>query len=70
MENEKIKFAQALYDAILKSGYSYEDVASMIDLKSSREIYNYIDGIKWPSTIRMLKLIQLFKLDIDSILSK
>ena len=69
MENERIKFADALYDAINKSGYSYEKVASMINLKSSREIYNYVNGIKWPSTSRMLKLIQIFKLDINSILN-
>lgn len=64
-----MKFADILYDAINSSGYSYEEVASMINLKSSREIYNYVNGIKWPSTIRMLKLIQLFKLDITSILN-
>ena len=69
MENERIKFADALYDAINKSGYSYEKVASMINLKSSREIYNYVNGIKWPSALRMLKLIQIFKLDISSILN-
>lgn len=69
MKNEKTKFADILYDAINRSNYSYEEVASMINLKSSREIYNYVNGIKWPSTIRMLKLIQLFKLDINSILN-
>lgn len=69
MENERIKFAYALYDAINKSGYSYEEVASMINLKSSREIYNYVNGIKWPSAVRILKLIQIFKLDINSILN-
>ena len=69
MENERIKFADALYDAINKSGYSYEEVAFMINLKSSREIYNYVNGIKWSSTSRMLKLIQIFKLDISSILN-
>lgn len=68
MKNERIKFAQILYNAILSSGYSYEDVASMINLKSSREVYNYVNGVKLPSTVRMLKLIQLFKLDINSIL--
>lgn len=66
MENERIKFADALYDAINKSGYSYEEVASMINLKSSREIYNYVNEVKWPSAVRMLKL---FKLDINSILN-
>ena len=69
MRNERMKFAQILYDAIISSGYTYEDVASMINLKSSREIYNYVNGTKWPSTVRMLKLIQLFKLDINSILN-
>lgn len=69
MENERIKFADALYDAINKSGYSYEEVAFMINLKSSREIYNYVNGIKWQSAVRMLKLIELFKLDINSILN-
>lgn len=69
MENERIKFADALYEAINKSGYSYEEVAFMINLKSSRESYNYVNGIKWPSTSRMLKLIQIFKLDISSILN-
>lgn len=69
MENERIKFADALYDAINKSGYSYEEVASMINLKSSREIYNYVNGIKLPSAERMLKLIRIFKLDINSILN-
>lgn len=66
MENERIKFADALYDAINKSGYSYEEVASMINLKSSRESYNYVNEVKWPSAVRMLKL---FKLDINSILN-
>ena len=69
MENERVKFADALYEAINKSGYSYEEVASMINLKSSREIYNYVNDIKWPSAIRMLKLIKLFNLDINSILN-
>lgn len=69
MRNERMKFSQILYDAIISSGYTYEDVASMINLKSSREIYNYVNGTKWQSTVRMLKLIQLFKLDINSILN-
>ena len=37
--------------------------------KATREIYNYVNGTKWPSNVRMLKLIQLFKLDINSILN-
>ncbi len=69
MKNERTRFSDILYDAINRSGYSYEEVASMINLKSSREIYNYVNGMKWPSNVRMLKLIQLFKLDINSILN-
>lgn len=69
MDNEKRKFALALYKAIDDSNYSYAEVAKMIGLKSDREIYNYISGIKWPSNVRMLKLIHIFKLDINSILN-
>lgn len=69
MVSEKLKFGYALYKAIEISNYSYEEVASMINLKSTREIYNYVNGVKWPSNVRMLKLIQLFKLDINSILN-
>ena len=68
MKNERSKFGLILYNAILNSGYSYEEIAYLINLKSSREIYNYVNGIKWPSMIRMLKLIQLLKLDINSII--
>ncbi|MGM9972274.1 MAG: hypothetical protein ACI35W_07680 [Anaeroplasmataceae bacterium] len=69
MENELDKFGVALYNAIKDSNYSYAEVAVLIGLKSEREIYNYISGLKWPSNVRMLKLIQIFKLDINSILN-
>ena len=68
MTNEKVRFGLVLYKAIERSNYSYDDVAKMINLKSTREVYNYVNGIKWPSNVRMLKLIQIFKLDINSIL--
>lgn len=69
MKNEIEKFGMALYNAIKDSNYSYAEVAAMIGLKSNREIYNYISGLKWPSNVRMLKLIQIFNLDINSILN-
>ncbi|MGM9969674.1 MAG: helix-turn-helix domain-containing protein [Anaeroplasma sp.] len=69
MKTEIDKFGMALRKAIEDSNYSYAEVAVMIGLKSKREIYNYISGLKWPSNVRMLKLIQIFKLDINSILN-
>lgn len=68
MKREIDKFAVVLYRAINNSSYSYAEVASMIGLRSERQIYNYFNRLKWPSNVRMLKLIQIFKLDIDTIL--
>ncbi len=56
MKNEKTKFADILYDAINRSNYSYEEVASMINLKSSREIYNYVNGIKMAINNKNVKI--------------
>ena len=67
MDNKIIikNFSLLLYNAIKESKFSYEDIANELGLTSKREIYSYINGEKWPSPERLLKIIYLFNLDLN-----
>ena len=67
MENKIIikKFSLMLYNAIKESNISYEDIACKLGLTSKREINSYVNGEKWPSPERLLKIIYFLKLDLN-----
>lgn len=60
-------FSLMLYNAIKESGMSYKEIARLIGLSSKREIYNYVNGEKWPSPERLLKIICLLNLNINQL---
>lgn len=60
-------FSLMLYNAIKDSGFSYREIAKKIVLSSKREIYNYVNGEKWPSPERLLKIIYLLKIDVSQL---
>lgn len=67
MNNNTIikNFSLMLYKAIKESNLSYEDIANKLGLTSKREVYSYINGEKWPSQERLLKIIYLLNLDLN-----
>lgn len=54
---------------IEKSGMTYDAFAEAIDLKSSRVIYDWINGIKLPSIDNLAKISSKFKIQLEDILS-
>lgn len=67
MDNKIIikNFSLMLYNAIKESKLSYDDIANKLSLTSKREIYSYVNGEKWPSPERLLKIIYLLNIDLN-----
>lgn len=53
---------------LLDSSYTFEGLADILNLASSRVIYDWINGIKTPSLDRLVKLSMLFKVTLEDIL--
>lgn len=51
-------------------GLTYEELADKVGLASPRVVYDWIDGIKMPSTERLYALAELFNIRIDNMLKK
>lgn len=57
-----------LYRLIENSEYSREDIANYLELTSTRVIYDWLNGVKLPSTENLLNLSKLLKVQIEDIL--
>ena len=54
---------------IEKSGLTFDAFAEILNLKSSRVIYDWVNGIKLPSTENLAKISSKFKVSFEDILS-
>lgn len=57
-----------LYRLIEDSEYSREDIANYLEFTSTRVIYDWLNGVKLPSTENLLNLSKLLKVQIEDIL--
>jgi len=57
-----------LYRLISESEYTYAQIAEFLDLQSPRVVYDWVNGIKLPSTENLYNLANLFHVQIEDIL--
>lgn len=57
-----------LYRLISESKYTYAQIAEFLDLQSPRVVYDWVNGIKLPSTENLYNLANLFHVQIEDIL--
>ena len=64
----KIATGLKLYRLISESEYTYAQIAEFLDLQSPRVVYDWVNGIKLPSTENLYNLANLFHVQIEDIL--
>ena len=64
----KTKTGLKIYQAIGKAGLTYEQVAEELGLMSPRVIYEWVNGRKMPSLIRLVNLSVLLNVHIENLL--
>ena len=62
------KTGEKIYRAIEKSGLTYEEVAEELGLSSPRVIYEWTNGNKLPSLVRLVNLSLLLGVHIEDLL--
>lgn len=65
--NER-KTGDKIYQAIEKSGLTYEEVAEELGLSSPRVIYEWTNGNKLPSLVRLVNLSALLNVQMEGLL--
>lgn len=58
-----------IYRLIEKSGFTREEIAQFLELKSPRVIYDWANGIKLPGTENLLNLAKLLNVQVEDILA-
>ena len=64
----KQKTGNKIYEALARSGKSYDKVAEELGLLSSRVIYEWVNGNKIPSLTRMALLAELLGVHMEDLL--
>ena len=64
----KRKTGDKIYQAIEKSGLTYEEVAEELGLSSPRVIYEWSNGTKLPSLVRLVNLSALLNVQMEGLL--
>lgn len=64
----KRKTGEKIYRAIERSGLTYEQVAEELGLQSPRVIYEWTNGNKLPSLVRLVNLSLLLGVHIEDLL--
>ena len=64
----KRKTGEKIYQAIDKSALTYEKVAEELGLQSPRVIYEWTNGNKLPSLVRLVNLSVLLGVHIEDLL--
>lgn len=64
----KRKTGDKIYRAIEKSGFTYEEVAEELGLSSPRVIYEWTNGNKLPSLVRLVNLSALLNVQMEGLL--
>ena len=62
------KTGDKIYQAIEKSGLTYEEVAEELGLSSPRVIYEWTNGNKLPSLVRLVNLSALLNVQMEGLL--
>ncbi len=65
----KKKIGEKIYFLIERSRFTREDVATYLQLASTRVIYDWENGIKIPSTENLFNLAKFFEVQIEDILA-
>lgn len=58
-----------IYRLLVCSALTREEVAEFLELTSPRVIYDWMNGIKLPSTENLLNLAKLFNVQVEDILA-
>lgn len=64
----KRKTGDKIYQAIEESGLTYEEVAEELGLSSPRVIYEWTNGNKLPSLVRLVNLSALLNVQMEGLL--
>lgn len=64
----KGKIGDNIRENICNSGYTYDQVAEILELTTSRVIYDWVNGIKMPRLENLIKLSLLFNINLEDIL--
>ena len=64
----KKKTGEKIYRSIEKSGLTYEEVAEELGLSSPRVIYEWTNGNKLPSLVRLVNLADLLNVQMEGLL--
>lgn len=64
----KRKTGDKIYQAIEKSGLTYEEIAEELGLSSPRVIYEWTNGNKLPSLVRLVNLSALLNVQMEGLL--
>ena len=64
----KQKTGDKIYRAIERSGLTYEEIAEELGLSSPRVIYEWTNGTKLPSLVRLVNLSALLNVQIEGLL--
>ena len=64
----KRKTGDKIYQAIEKSGLTYEAIAEELGLSSPRVIYEWTNGNKLPSLVRLVNLSALLNVQMEGLL--
>ena len=62
------KTGNKIYRAIEKSGFTYDEVAEELGLASPRVIYEWTNGNKLPSLVRLVSLAALLNVRLEDLL--
>ena len=62
------KTGDKIYQAIEKSGLTYDEVAEELGLSSPRVIYEWTNGNKLPSLVRLVNLSALLNVQMEGLL--
>ena len=64
----KRKTGDKIYRAIEKSGLTYEEIAEELGLSSPRVIYEWTNGNKLPSLVRLVNLSALLYVQMEGLI--
>ncbi len=64
----KRKTGDKIYQAIEKSDLTYEEIAEELGLSSPRVIYEWTNGNKLPSLVRLVNLSALLNVQMEGLL--
>lgn len=65
---DRNKTGERLRKLIVSSSYTYDDIANVLNLQSSRVIYDWVNGFKFPKIDHLIVLSKILEVSIEDIL--